>query len=315
MNKLSYKKLIFPLLSGLILWNAEAWGTILLVLGLPAFGAYSLYHCETKKDYLIEIGLILGVSSLISVESLIVSVFWLIPFSLTLAILFKKRFNHVKILLWSFVILSVLILLRLILVEYLYNFNLIGEIVKYWEQIEIEIPKDIVSSISHLSEQEQKQFILKYAKMTMPTWYMLVLSIIIMVNDFIATFLLLLKKKNVLKFNVFSLYGISGEMNTALGVTLLLSYLSVYLFEFGGEELLYNAMLLITIVFGVYGLACITFVGNIFRLGAVYRLILIIVSILSMLVLSPFPFVILGMLDTLLGIRKKISKRIYRMRK
>lgn len=315
MNKLLYKKLIFPLLSILALLSMESWGTYFLVLGLPAVGAYSFYHCDTKKDYAMESALILGASMLVSTESFIMSLFWLFPLSLVLAISLKKRLSHVKILLWAIVVMSTLVILRLVLVEYLYQFDLITEMVAYWEQIDIEIPKDIASSISQLNEAQQRQFIIKYAKMTMPTWYILILSIIIMANDFIATFLLLLKKKNVLKFNVFSFYGISGEMNTALGVSLVLSYISVYLFEFGGEALLYNTMLLITILFGVYGLACVTFMGIILGLGIFYRFLLLLFCVISMGILSPFPFVIIGMLDTLFGIRKKISKRIYKIRK
>lgn len=314
-SKLLNQKLFFPLLTFVALLNIDVWGDIFFLFGLPAIGAYVFFNYQKKKDFFIQIILLLSVSFPVSINSGIMVLFWLIPFSLILSQTLKKRFSHMKVFLWTFVIMNIAVFFRIEFLQYLYEVDFLGDFLKIFEQIEFEISQNLLLQMSNIDLDAQKNLIIKYAKMTMPTWYIVVLSIIITVNDFIATFLLSIAKKNVLKFNIFSLYGMTGELNIALGVTLILSYLGSYVFEFDNEFLLYNVMLLITVVFFLYGLAFVMFFSNVLRLKRIYRVILLITGFVTLPAVSPFPYIMIGMIDTIFGIRKKISKKIYNIRK
>lgn len=299
----------------LVLLGSNGWGDYVYLYALPAIGAVSFYLCSSKYEIIAQSMLIMAVSIFFSLDTAITSATYLLVLSYLLFYTLKKRTSHVRTLFYAFILVTVALGIRVYLIEYMYRVDIWEHYIRSLKNIEIEIPKTMLSTLSYSDIQAQKMMVIELITTLVPSLYIIAISFIITVNDFLATLILTLMKKPMMKFNRFFMYGTSSEQNRALTVIVVLSYITVYLFEFGGEYLLYNMLFLISFVFLLYGIACVSYFGAVLRFNFLARLFLYAVTFTMITRLTPFPFIVIGMIDSLFGIRKQISKKLFGLKK
>lgn len=315
MIKIYLKNLLFPLLFLLVLLGSNTWGDYVYLYALPAIGAVSFYLCRSKYEIIAQSMLILAISMFFSIDTLITSGTYLLVLSYILFVTLKKRISHVRTLFYAFILVTISLGIRVFLIEYMYGVDIWAYYIQSLKNIEIEIPKAMLSTLSNTDIEAQKMMVIEVISTLVPSLYIIAISFIITVNDFFATLILTLMRKPMMKFNRFFMYGTNSDQNRALTVIVVLSYITVYLFEFGGEYLLYNMLFLISFVFLLYGIACVSYIAAVLRFNILARLFLYAMTFTLISRLTPFPIIVMGMIDSLFGIRKQISKRLFGLKK